>query len=219
MNFVFYLQWKWISFRSIASMAGTIKPFQFLQHLYQMMGILSPKPSDIFSMNPKKLFILMGMITLNISLFGYFLFETTFAQDYGESFYGFITKWITLVDFIVTVWKMPTILRLIKMYEKFIERSEWTKYLECSNIFDHIFAPFALVGLHHESTSKNSYNPMYGDLVDKIERISKFIYTVLIEGTIPASTISFTIITLNNLYVLDLGSDSYKDVLLMWVWQ
>lgn len=105
-------------------MAGTIKPFQFLQHLYQMMGILSPKPSDIFSMNPKKLFILMGMITLNISLFGYFLFETTFAQDYGESFYGFITKWITLVDFIVTVWKMPTILRLIKMYEKFIERSE-----------------------------------------------------------------------------------------------
>lgn len=128
LNFICNLLWKWISFLSIVTMTGTIKPFQFLQHLYQMMGILSPRPTDIFSINPKKLFILMGMITLSTSSFAYFLFETTFAQDYGESFYGFITKGITLVDFIVTVWKMPTILRLFKMYEKFIERSKWTKH-------------------------------------------------------------------------------------------
>lgn len=68
----------------------------------------------------------MSMIVVSISHFGYFLFETTFAQDYGESFYVVISVVITLIDFIVTIWKMPTILRLIKMYETFIERRKQT---------------------------------------------------------------------------------------------
>lgn len=58
---------------------------------------------------------------------------------------------------------------------------------------------------------------MYGDLLEKIERMSKFIYTVFIRGIIPASTISFFIITFSNLYIFDLGTESYKDILLMWV--
>lgn len=108
-------------------MAGTIKLFQIVQHLYRTMGIFTSKPTDICSINSRKLFYLMSMLIVDISRFGYFLFDTTFAQDYGESFYLLISQVITLIDFLIAIWKMPTILHLIKMFEKFIERSKQTK--------------------------------------------------------------------------------------------
>lgn len=105
-------------------MTSSMKPFQFVQRLYQTLGIFSPHPSHIFSINPRKLFVLMGMVVIATSRFGYFLFETTFAQDYGESFYGVIVEAIALFDFIVTVCFMPKISKLFIMYEKFIEQSK-----------------------------------------------------------------------------------------------
>lgn len=65
----------------------------------------------------------MGIIVAGASRFGYFLFKTTFAEDYGESFYALIIQAFTLIDFTTSIWKMPTILRLIEAYERFIQQS------------------------------------------------------------------------------------------------
>lgn len=48
-------------------------------------------------------------------------------QGFGMAFYGTVTDFNILIDFLITVWQMPTILKLIKLCEKFIEQSELKK--------------------------------------------------------------------------------------------
>lgn len=73
------------------------------------------------------------------------------------------------------------------------------------------------LGLRHESTSAVSYNPMYGDLIGKIERMSKFIYFILIKVTCPVAVIALLSQVLINYFVFNLGNESYADPLIMYV--
>lgn len=109
---------------SLVIMAGSIKLFQSVQNLYKTMGIFSPNPNQIFSSNPKKLFFLLSLTIILSSHFAYFFYKTTFKVDSGKSFSQSISILIALIDFLLSIWKMPGILQLIKMYDAFIKGSK-----------------------------------------------------------------------------------------------
>lgn len=112
------------SINSVAIMDGPIKLFQNVQNFYHTMGI---KSNQYFSLNAKKLFFLLFITLGGISVTAYFIFEAKTIEEYGNSFYSAISNLYTLVDFIVTVWRMPDILKLIEKCEKFIENSKCTR--------------------------------------------------------------------------------------------
>lgn len=89
------------------------------------MGIYSPvKFNEIYSINPRNLFFTLSLTLTFISTVAYFLFQANSILDYGNSFYGSTSDLYTLTDFLVAVWKMPTILKFIELCEKFIENSK-----------------------------------------------------------------------------------------------
>ena len=108
------------SLHSIVAMAGSIKLFQFVQSIYQTMGIYSHQLNQHFVFNIRKMYFLFGITFFIIGHFGYFLSEKTY-----ETFYRFISQLITLLDLMLTIWRMPTILHLIETCEKFIDRSKY----------------------------------------------------------------------------------------------
>lgn len=193
-------------------MAGSIKLFQFIQSLFQTMGIYSPQPDQHrFTFNSRNIFFLLGIASFSIGHCGYFLTETTF-----ESFYRSTTQVNALIDVILNIWRMPIILHLIDICEKFINRSKYQ-----INAVQFIFATNFLVcvsfsGLQYQSTSAISYNSMYGDSIEKIERMSKFVHFVLVVSW-PGTVISLVYTVLTNYFVLNLGNDSYEDPLIMYV--
>lgn len=106
-------------------MAGSIKLFQSLRTTYQTMGIHSPHPNQMFTLNSKKLYFLLSLIVLFISRLGYFLFEAKFVEDNGfKSFYNTVLLVLTLSIYLMHAWKMSAILQVIQMYDEFIEKSK-----------------------------------------------------------------------------------------------
>lgn len=105
--------------------APSIKLFQFVQNSYHTMGIHPMQQSN--RSFPRKLFFSLSMILLPASFFGYFLLDSSNIQEYGQNFYRSISVLNGSIDFFITVFQIPTILQLIEMCEKFIEKSA----LEC----------------------------------------------------------------------------------------
>lgn len=103
-----------------------IKLFQFVQKLYHKMGIHSMQQSNGF-FSRKSLFSLK-MVLATASYFGYFLLDSSNAGEYGQNFYRSMTMLNTLIDYFITMWKMPAITKMIKMCEKFIDNSESNEF-------------------------------------------------------------------------------------------
>lgn len=98
-----------------------VKLFQSVQKFYRTMGLL---PIETSKSNPKFLFFLFSMTLLLTSVTAFLLLEVTNMKDFGMAFYGTVTDLNILIDFIITVWQIPTIFNLIKLSEGFIEQSE-----------------------------------------------------------------------------------------------
>lgn len=106
-------------------MVAPIKLFHSVQISYRSMGIYSPHPNQIFTLNSKKFFFLSSLLISFISRIGYFVFETKFVEYNGfKSFYQTISTLIALSDFSLSIWQMPAILQIIKMFDEFIEKSK-----------------------------------------------------------------------------------------------
>ena len=87
------------------------------------MGIYSEQSNQTFSFNLKILFFSLSVFLIFTSDFAYFLFQAELIQEYGISFYSCLSELYTLSDLVLTIWQMSTILKLIEMCEKFIEKS------------------------------------------------------------------------------------------------
>ena len=107
-----------ISLLSITTMDSSLKLFQLVQKFYQTMGIY---PS--LTLNWKNLIFLLAMILQLIGLFAFFLFESTIISERGMVFFGITTNFYSLSDYSITLWRIPEILKLIELCEKFIEKS------------------------------------------------------------------------------------------------
>lgn len=61
------------------------------------------------------------MVLIFIALFAFLLWEAETIDDYGTSFYECLTQLGCAHNFLVVVWRMPVILKLLKNFEKFID--------------------------------------------------------------------------------------------------
>lgn len=105
-------------------MASSPKLFQFVQKFYQTMGIFSSQPSQLIWLNVKKIFFLFFITASFISISSFFLFKASTISEYGSSFSGALSDLYALLDLLITIWQMPNILKLIRMFEIFIEKSK-----------------------------------------------------------------------------------------------
>lgn len=113
-----------ISLLSLAVMDGSVHLFQCVRNYYHTMGLYTPQSNQTRALNIKTLSFLLSMIVLFLSCFGYFLLKAQNILDYGQSFYGSMTDIYSLLDCMITIWRMPVILKLIGMCEQTIENRE-----------------------------------------------------------------------------------------------
>lgn len=115
------------SIKLIVTMAHTFKLFQTTKNMYQIMGIYTTQSNQFFALNSKKIFFFCSLTLLFCSHFGYFLYETTLANGNPlcKSFYASLANLNSLIGFLISVWKMPNILKFIETCEQFIEHSKF----------------------------------------------------------------------------------------------
>lgn len=113
-----------ISLLLAAIMAGALKLFQSVQQFYQTMGMYSSQSSQLLSPNVRKAFFLISITAITVSIGWFAVFEASTIQEYGMSFYGVFSDLYALLDLIITTWQMTNILKLIELFEIFIEKSK-----------------------------------------------------------------------------------------------
>lgn len=116
---------KQYTWRILFSMAKTIELFQYVQKIYQIVGICSSSNyHGQHRVSAKATFILGCMILSFNSSFAYFLFEANSVDEYGRSFYMSFSKLEIYLYFVVNLAKVEKILNLIKKLEDFVELSK-----------------------------------------------------------------------------------------------
>lgn len=109
-----------------ATMAEQIKLLKLTQKMYQDMGIYPPQSNqNRRSINWRNIFMLVSFIQLLISSFAFLIDEADSIVDAGTSFYVAITELCCIVYYLINMWKIPKILKLIEHYENFIEKSKF----------------------------------------------------------------------------------------------
>lgn len=103
----------------------SIKLFQFLLGLYQMLGIYPPQGNEKFRFNKINLLVLFCYAQLCIPMVAFFILKAKSMQEYGATFFAFLTLLVTTIDFLILMWKMPNILNSIRDFEEFIEKSKY----------------------------------------------------------------------------------------------
>ena len=101
-----------------------MKLFQFVLNLCEMMGIVPLHPYRNCSLNLNTICILLCISLFFIFSVVFAMFKAQTAEEYGDSIYMSIGEFGAVVNFSLTIWKMPHILILIKKFEELIEKSK-----------------------------------------------------------------------------------------------
>lgn len=116
---------------SVVIMIGPIQLFQSLRQYYQTMGIYLPKNTNQgCSVNRKSSFFLFFYIQLIISSMLFFSYKAESVLEFGASFYAVISELFCTWYFLIKMFQMPKILKLIEAFEKFIEKSKWNEFCD-----------------------------------------------------------------------------------------
>lgn len=115
-----------VSFVSIiATMADRIKLLQFIQKVYQFMGIYPSQSNQNWcSINWRNIFILFSLIQMFTFSFAFLIFEAKNIIDVETSFYTVTTEICCTSYYLIHMWKMPKILKLCENFEKFMGKSK-----------------------------------------------------------------------------------------------
>lgn len=113
-----------------------MKLFQFIRNLHKTIGLTAPSfdqsNQQRCSFNFRNISILICMIELTISSILYFLFEATALNEQAESFYTCLSEIACISDFLVNIWNVPKMVKLIEKFERFIEKR---KFLNLKRMF------------------------------------------------------------------------------------
>lgn len=101
-------------------MDGSVKLFRLVQKYYQTMGIY---PSQ--TINWRNVIFLFAIFAQFMAISGFFLLQATSIPEYGSSFMGISSSLYSIVTFLLTLWRIPEILKLIQLCENFIEKSTY----------------------------------------------------------------------------------------------
>lgn len=186
--------------------------FEFLRDFYQTLGLI-PSQSlshQNYAFNWKTPLILLASTYFCISTIASMFLEGNSNQDHSkfiDSCYWAASAFQVALIFIITVSKMPSIIKVIGKFEEIIRNSKRLIKLKiCFTVFWVIF----LLVRHFNIESHNPIlKDKYGKINARIDRMSKICCIILVEFSMPAIVIPSTLLTLVNYFVFNLGDDSY----------
>lgn len=106
-------------------MAGRLKLLQFTQKTYSNIGIYpSQSNQNGLPINWFNIFMMLSFIPMATFSLAFLLFEADDIVDAGLSFFAVNSEIFCAIYYLINMWKMPKILKLIESFERFIESSE-----------------------------------------------------------------------------------------------
>lgn len=190
--------------RTDVAMAGQPKLFHSLRQLYQTLGSYSPENNQIYPFKWKIIFITVSDILMFIALFAFFLWEAKTVDDYGTSFYECMMQLGCMHNFLVVVWRLPVIFKLLKHFEDFIEASKKLMTIVMTKMH----------WIYRFQTHLGSRNPvsqtMYNELTAKIEKLFQFLDIFMVKMSLYGVTIPPLLNTAINYFVNDLTDESFE---------
>lgn len=109
-----------------AKMAERLKLLQFIQSTYTGIGIYPPQSNqNRRSINWRKIFMLFSLMQILILSLAFLIFEAKTVIEAGFPFFVVNTELCCTVYYLINMWEMPKILKVIENFEKFVEESEF----------------------------------------------------------------------------------------------
>lgn len=101
-----------------------IRLFQTTQKCFKAVGFYaSPsQPNENCQFNWKNLYHLFAAVIMIVTVLGFLIFKAQTVYEYGITFYITISFSGLIIHYACIVCKMGKILKLIEVYEEFIER-------------------------------------------------------------------------------------------------
>lgn len=109
-----------------ASFSNTMNFFKSVQNFQNILGIYPPhSPNQSRTLNLRNFFFLVPTIALHVSGLCFFIFKSSSVLDRAESLYVILTHLASTLVYLVSYWKIETILMLIKRLNEYIEKSKF----------------------------------------------------------------------------------------------
>lgn len=105
-------------------MASEIKLFRSVQEYNRAMGIYPRHSNQKWSFNAINLFFLIGFAQMGIGAAAYSFFQAKSTIEYGGCFYSYTTESAIASYYLIQMWQINNISRLIEDYQAFIEKSK-----------------------------------------------------------------------------------------------
>lgn len=119
---------------------GRIELFKFTQKTCQDIGIYPPDANRNASpLNLKNVLVLFCLGQFFISSAANFSFDASSMIEYGMAFFTCLSTSLSIITYLIIIWRLKIILNYIETCKRFIEKSkytssevgaEWTKYLD-----------------------------------------------------------------------------------------
>lgn len=188
-------------------MAARLKVLRFTQKIYQDMGICpSPSNPNLHSINWRNCSVLISLAQMLIFSLAFLAFKADNIVDVGTAFYAVVTETVCSIYMIINFYNMPKILKLIEKFETFIDQSKsfgWKSSFFLLKFWISIYF-LECLGIKKSDTSTK-----YSDLIEIIEKVTKWYYIVYVKVTSIGMIFATLLITLINYFVNDLGDESY----------
>lgn len=183
-----------------------MKLFRTVQKLYQMMDIWPSQPNQQRSrFTTKNVLFFLFRLPILLSTLGYILFEKVTIIQRMHSFLVWITQSVCTINFVISFYKMPNIVKYIEKAEQIFQKSKFGWIIW--KTLKHWNALYFLVGI--EKTAFEMV-VVYNELNEKIEKMSKFFYIALLKVTPAALLGPIWTLTSVNYFIKNLGEDSFK---------
>lgn len=110
---------------SDATMTNKIKLFQSVQKYNHTMGIRPHRPNQRWPLNiTMNLIFLIGFAQMAVEAAAFLIYREKSTFEFGGSFYAVVTEACTSTFYLVQMWQITNISKLIKHFEEFIEKSK-----------------------------------------------------------------------------------------------
>lgn len=124
-------------------------------------------------------------------------------------FYVLVSLAVCLVCSFETICQFPRILKLIKRFGVFIEKSAYNLILSFYFNFKLTFLSLSLLFLPQGSRKLHSAT-IHNKLVGRIERLSEWIHLLLVKVSTIATMITPLLVTFTNFFIFGMGDESFQ---------
>lgn len=105
-------------------MATQLNFFQSVQDFYRVMGIYPTETNQKFPLLLKRFFFGVSTISTFCALIAFLLLEAQTVDQYASAFHGSISELCQMISFLISVWQMSIVLKLIEHFNEFVAKSE-----------------------------------------------------------------------------------------------